>query len=440
MFTLNIFIICYLFAIYKGFKIKSGALIISPMFWLIASWGLIIGLYNFSGIIYNVDIELSTALYIAFNLLVFVIFYSIGKIMNNGDKSRNSEIYYMQRLNTKLYIKIALLGILMWLFDIYRLNSVAFGFRIEDLSISLIGAIGNMLLPLSLIIWLYELAFGIRFDKKLPSRAYLAATIFVVPSFVTAGRQPIIIICLSSVITLLYSLNQNKEYKYRRGIKNTLTLTIPLFISYLVLISNGRAGVSDKQVLFEYLFNSYTSTETINFVDAFGRFKDTILEGLYYYSHEIPMFGVLFKNYYFSPMFVTQFPYISRRLPSFLNLDINIVEVYLSTLYSRSGLSSHVWRTIIGSSIIDFGRIGGIFFIGILGFLTGIKKGIFRKKNSIHELIFQSVICTGIFFSIQFSPFVETAWAFPLFWLIIIPSIEKHIYKKDYEYCQDKES
>ena len=93
------------------------------------------------------------------------------------------------------------------------------------------------------------------------------------------------------------------------------------------------------------------------------------------------MFEVFFKNYD-GPMFfgMSQLHYISRRLPDSLGLNVNVAQLYLDNIGDRLGLSSHLWRTVIASFVIDFGRGGAVFFTALLGFLVGRKKRIFRKK------------------------------------------------------------
>jgi hypothetical protein len=138
------------------------------------------------------------------------------------------------------------------------------------------------------------------------------------------------------------------------------------------------------------------------------------------------MFEVFFNNYDGSLFFgMYQLHYISRRLPEFMNLNYDYASVFLDAMSNEFGLYSHVWRTAIAAFIIDFGRVGAVVLSAILGNIVGYKKKVFDNSNSIYDFLFLVILCVGAAFSIQYSPFNETAWAYPLFWLMIIPIIEK---------------
>lgn len=59
---------------------------------------------------------------------------------------------------------------------------------------------------------------------------------------------------------------------------------------------------------------------------------------------------------------------LSRRLPKFLGLDYTLVSNTVK--YLANGRFKGDWFTIIGSLIVDFGKIGALVAIIIIGFFV----------------------------------------------------------------------
>jgi oligosaccharide repeat unit polymerase len=418
--VLFIFIFFYYVIVYISLlKIKSN-LIISPSFWLLISWGFIFGLYYTSGIKYKFSLNYLTSAYIFLILILFLIFYFFG-INLKINKNRIDTINYRKKIWTLLYFILSIFGIILWIFDVLRLNNINFGYRINNFSISIIGTLGMLFLNLALIVWLYELAYSINFNKRIPLKAYISVIIYLVPAFVTSGRQPILIIVISTFIILVYSLKKNQNYKFKKTIKKFILFGILSFFFYAIMISTKRAGVSNKAALFEEIFKSKTPVYLLDFTNCLEGLGEVILEAIYYYSHQLSMFEIFYNNYNGTKFWgLAQFHYIGRRFP-----DVYYqAQTYIDITFSKVGVYSHVWMTAIASFIIDYGRFGTTIFVSILGFIIGRKRRKFNYIKTTYELVFLTLICTGIAFSIQFSPFSELSWAYPLYWLIVIPVFE----------------
>ncbi len=390
------------------------------------SWSLILGLYFFSGIEYSQNISSNTIIYVSVSLITYIVSFYYGTIINSRIIRRNILTSKELRINTKVLFIPAMIGSFIWIIEIYRLNEVLFGQRIENFRISLLGVLGYIFLSISLVIWLLELTYSLRYGSYIRFHGIVSAIIFLIPSVITAGRQSILIIIVSSTIIMLYSLRFKIPYNIRRSFKIVIVCLIAMITIYLIYISDVRSGVSNKIALFEYILGSTTSQDTINFANLFGPFKDLIMEGLYYYSHELPMFEVFFREYD-GPKFLGffQFHYIGRRLPISWGLNYDNAWYYIDLMSERNDLYSHVWRTALSSIIVDFGRIGAQIYISILGILSGRVYNNYNKSETSYNFVLLAIICTGVIFSIQYSPFNETGWAYPLFWILLLPLMQR---------------
>lgn len=413
------FIIIYLICFLGILKWKRK-LLMHPLFWLFFAYTIIIGLYLCAGILYGNQISSEVWFYIIGMFLLFILFFRLGeKIKFNGGNKNTID----ERINLKPYTLIGLTGSVLWVFDLFRLNKITLGMRINNFSISFIGTIGFTLLTISLITWLFEFSYAIE-DNRLPRLSGIISTIlYLMVSVLTAGRQNILIWVITTMIIFFYGIKK-KSYKYTKKILVVMVILIIAIAFYQVLIAETRSGVSglDRKVtLYEYMYNSDTSEETVEFCEKFGIFDSSGIEMLYYYSHEIPMFAMFYENYNAEPLYgAYEFSYIARRLPGFLELDTSYIWGDIEQFSTRYSVYDHVWRTCLGSFIIDFGRIGTGFFVAVLGFLTGYAYKLWRSKENTFRLVKQAVICTGIAFSIQYSPFQEQGWAYALYWLGII--------------------
>lgn len=419
------FVVGYILLLYRVFKFRSRKLLIEPLFWLFASWGLMMGLYYTSGIDYAYRLSLETWVYLLICWIVFLGAYFIGESYQVYLLRYHKSFYYGDTILSTVYYRLSLFCFILWMIDLFRLNRISFGYRIAEFSISKIGAICWLFVPLSIIVWLFELACAVQNNKRIPPRGYISALVFIIPAIVTAGRQALLIFLLSTFIVLGYSLNSLTIYRHRKAIK-IIGLIALIFVGwYLVVISTIRSGTVDKVALLEFTFNSKTPEMLVQFVKNSGGLGQVFLDFVYYYSHEVPGFEIFYR-YYDGPLFwgMFQMPYIGRRLPIGTQLDYDTAWAYLDMMAARAGIYSHTWRTAISSFIIDFGRVGTVFFIGLLGFAIGKKRKKFMYSKTQYELVFLSLICVGGFFSVQYSPFTETSWAYPLYWLIVIPIIE----------------
>ncbi|MFH6963247.1 hypothetical protein ACHRVK_12700 [Flavobacterium plurextorum] len=390
-------------------------------FWLFCAYGFLLITHFFSGIVYNYgDLYRILPYFIVCLFLVYsghevgrtFRIQSIGKVLN-------------VKLRTIGYLSV--FGSVIYIYDIFRMNSISFGSRIEDLSISPLGVIGNAMSGLSLLVWLYSLYFYKIEKIKISAIAYLSVMAYVAGGVLSAGRQAVIILVISSVILLIWSSKKNKENLKNASVMEVkkspkpwgVYVLVSLFISYFLFISEVRSGLSnifDKITVYEQGYNATTSERTLNLANNLGGFTDIYLESCYYYSHELIRLDLLYQYYDYPPLFgLSQMSYLERRFQWLVGKQGDISwDKQVFALEEKGRFSSHTWSTFIGNFIVDFGRVGTLFACFFMGLIIGIIYRRFKVCESPKRIIRLCIICTGTVFSIQFSPISELIYFTPL--------------------------
>jgi hypothetical protein len=302
---------------------------------------------------------------------------------------------------------------------------VKFGMRISDHQISTIGVLGNVLASFGIIVWLYGLYGYVIEKKRIRLISYLSLVSYVAGGVVSAGRQAILIIILSSVILVLWGLKSKRDTHKSVTFANIkksqpwgFYIVIGVFFAYFVSISNNRSRISDIDLRiksYETVFNAKTSEHALLTGEKLGPFQDIYMEFIYYYSQELIRLDLLFQDYHFPPLMgLSQLSYVERRIDWLIgtpsekswNEIVNVLE-------KKNKFNSHTWGTFITNFIIDFGRLGAPVVCLILGWIFGILFKEFKREANSFSVIRLSILCAGIVFSIQFSPVSELTWTVP---------------------------
>ncbi|MBR1749158.1 MAG: oligosaccharide repeat unit polymerase [Bacilli bacterium] len=417
--------------------------IISDTFWVIVPWTLCLFMYYFSGIHYQVKLEWYVFLYI----LLFWGSYFLGKCcykrvhikILGEDKKRNKIGLKVnrQKLNLKPLFYFSLISVIIYSIYMVSLNQIILGqtrtFNTNGFATALLICSSS-----SLVIWLYELSYALVYDKKVSWYAYFCMIIFNIPGFITSGRDALLIFIISTCIVLIYSGNVSKKIMKNKGktyssIKKKLLLSfIPIMI-YLVFLTSSRYGISAiKQFMWAggCTFPSYLEFIYYNL----GGLGKLILNAVFYYSSQFSKLSLIFQNYkgpYLGGLY--QLHYISRLLPTSWNLNYTLVIEGIAEAVNNSNVPGMrpFWETVIGYFIYDFGRYGAITMSFVLGIvIQWIKQNIMTLKSILNILIY-AFISLGFFIAIQFSPFFDYYFIFPLFWIIVLKLYVKNKYKKE---------
>lgn len=416
--ALVLFFVC-LIAVFTQTRSNST---LRPSFWLVIAYSFLLITHFFSGIDYFFG-NIYRILPYFLSCLTLVL---IGERLGRTIKSRPL-LGYFKISSVKLGL-FSIFGSALFIFDIIRLNEINFGTRIEDFSVSIVGVLGNMASSFGLLVWLTNL-YHYRINKsRISLISYLCVISFVAGGVLSAGRQAIILVALSSVILMIWSSKRNKEaYAVSSELRDIKApkpwgfyVILVLFLTYFMYISAIRSGISNidnKIAVYEKGFSATTSSETKNIVHNAGGLADIYIEFAYYYSHQLIRLDLLYQNYDFHPLLgLGQMTYFERRLQWLFGKQgeesWKQVEIALE---DKGRISSHTWSTFVADYIIDFGRVGALIACLITGLVFGVLFRKFKRNENSSTIVRQCLICGGVVFSIQFSPLAELIYFIPLF-------------------------
>ena len=431
-----IFFIIFALIFFIKIKKNSKKIILSEIFWLLFSWGICLCLYFFGGISYQYKLgnkELAYILVFLFMLILGIIF---GRKFVINSEVNNKIVSNDEKVNLKPLFIMSLISIIIYIICILYTNDITFGVT-RNINRSMFTTLLVFMADCSLIIWLYELANSLMKNKKLPIYAYLSFIIFLIPSLLISGRDGILIQLLSTFFIFIYCGNYNKERYgkvkniFRKHKRKLIAIILILFI-YFNFLSNSRYG-NDMISRFEWATKAKISDELMHIVKLLGNFGYLFLNFVYYYSSQFSKLSFIIDHYsgpYLYGFF--QLHILSRRLPESWGLNyINATNSadQIMRLHGYNGLVK-MWGTTIQHFIFDFGRIGAIVVVFIIGIFIGKIRRKFDRNKDEFSIIMQAMICTALFISVQISPIFDLSWIFPFLWIIIIEKIWKKKVKK----------
>lgn len=427
-----VLLICLLVIIFvftfKHISSKKGyKLVVSELFWIIFPWSICFILYFWGGITYTFNLDFGSILYI----LAFWGCFLLGRFIKTYKKKytgndEQSKLDYERKINLLPLFFVSLISVIIYTISIILTNDISFGVT-RNINTGAVNTIFLFLSNVSLIIWLYELAYSLLNDKKMPLFAYISFFIYSVPALLISGRDAIMLIVISTVITFLYAGNfaineLKKEGKTFKQLIKLILIVFVIIIFYFVFLSSNRYGNSMIK-LFEWSAGARFSDDLIYISDNCGNIGSFFLNALYYYSSQLSKLSFVIDNYdgpYLGGLF--QFHYISRRLPDSWNMNYTMVTTSAYNLMNANGVPGlhSLWDTVIGYFIYDFGRIGSLVVSFICGYFVGRIRNKFENDKNIINILYQIMICLAMFITVEFSPIFNTGWVFPLCWLIFI--------------------
>ena len=389
----------------------------NELFWMFIFWGLIIGVYIFSGVEwrYCVSIEL------LFYLLIVFFSFMFGR---KYGYTRKVKVFYQKysQKNLNIFLILGLSGVFLFTVDYIRLNGL---FTIKSgYNISIIGSLGYLMIPILLILGLYMLSVNLVENGKISIKAILLLLAYSIPCILNSGRESIVFIIIGvAAIYGYYAFFIKKSYRYINLKKFLASIFIAIFIictiCFIVHISKERFGDNEVST---FLNTHYVTLDVIREAETWGDFEFLYFNIASYFSHQLSFLEFIFKEYHGPYMFgMYELNIISRRLPTILGLDYSLVSQQLKQLYLLKGVSySGDWFTILGSLIVDFGRVGSIIFMYLCGYLCGIVKKKLNVSCDIRYVVLRAIICICMFSSIQLGPFYNILIYGAFIWWLII--------------------
>lgn len=421
------FFIIFALVVIRLYK-KGRSILVNDVFWLIASWSLMLGIYLFSGINYYYKASLNDFLYI----IAFFVLYLLGRYVGLHSKNRNNYKPHRVRVSDNVLLILTIFGAVLRIFDVVRLNGFLNIDRFNVRS-SFIGILGSLFSPIGLPLFFLIAIKAKKKGKRIPIKAFIALIMYVLPVILLSGRLNLMFALFAIIIVLfavesrnvnLTNLNEKKMPRKRRRIVTILVgLGIFAFLAYSNSIISNRFSSLDRLFLASGLNDSFTLDETsLFFYSKFGVFGALVFQILNYYSAQFKNIALIIDNFR-GPysLGLMQIPYIARRTSIFRDIvDRTNDSLLIATSQGSRGFTGvgSTWVTVVGNMVIDFGLLGGLLVIFIIGILIGRKRAVYlRNSESSYEFIIQAMLCICMFFTIQLSPFFESSLVYGFIWI-----------------------
>jgi len=259
----------------------------------------------------------------------------------------------------------------------------------------------------------------IRWWSRLGLLAYLSTYLLA------AGRSGLVMGGISLLVVAAASL-QFLRKRYRR-LKSMLLLAALAFLlgaGYITLVVTSRwIGTMDNKIVYMNALGQSRLDEGFReSLRPFGPVGDLVVEIFYYLSPQL--YGLEHTLTYYRGGFgwgAVQFPYFTRRIEQVFNVNLlqRIVDADRMA-FIRRGLAPNFFRTAVQTTFIDFGPVLALPFVGLCSFLAGRSRARAVRTQSPYAIALQGLVCAGAVWTIIFSPFVETGWAFPMLWLLVL--------------------
>lgn len=416
--------------------------------WMVLAWGLLILVHLFSPIEYlSYQLSTSTVLYCALWVGLFVVGDELGYRFsrNRGFPGIDASAVWVTAYNRRMtqiltvlsLVGLVLLGMTTGIISVITSGSGLAQLRvgqIEGTNEGIVKTVATLLASVGLVAFLVDLSASILSNNRFHwfstagFIAYLCIYIF------SAGRSGWILGggCLLIVIVASRQLLK-KRYKYFRRLAAILIVAGILGSSYFIAVvttrTHGWTGDMDNKIkVFSSMGHSVLDDDFRESLRPIGAAGDTVIEIFYYLSPQL--YGLEHGQLYYRGDLgsgMIQFPYITRRFEQLFDvylLDrINDADRWS---FEQFGLAPNFFRTAVHSTFIDFGLILSLPFVLGCGFWAGRNRATAIHLRAPLAIALQALICSGAAWTIIFSPFIETGWAFPLMWFLVLKIIMRH--------------
>ncbi len=249
-------------------------------------------------------------------------------------------------------------------------------------SASIYGQIASLGTWASMFCFIYGLLFRPQLHRWKFLLMMLPIFGFFSLSVLSAGRQTALQIMLLLLLVTLVSRNlqagrnigRRIRRKISRGEKFAIGLVSGLMISYMGFIAVARNDGSisdDKSVMLMQLFEFRFQPWVEQFFANMGTgLRGAFVEGVIYFSSPVGLFENFLNQRWTMHWGETTFPFMARQLQRFTGAPITPAFLDKVDTLNESGVIGVGWTTSISSYILDYGYIGAILFMFVLGYYS----------------------------------------------------------------------
>lgn len=279
-------------------------------------------------------------------------------------------------------------------------------------------------LPVGLIL----IANAIREDRPVPLLAWVGVLASESIYMTTAGRQGLAIASVAAIITVVSSFAQRATpYLHRRSLFAPLAGVLLVFSAYFVYNVATRGTVDGdmdaKLEMIERVYGAYVDPGFRESVRPLGSLGDTACELYLYLGTQLPGLTALLRDYRPGPDFgLGLVPFFTRRVESLTGLAL-LEPIYegQKDVFVNMGMPGNFYLTAAGSTFESFGAFGALLVVWAVGALSGWNRRRLQSAPTGQGLAMQALLCAGAGFTIIYWPTIEAGFAFPVFWLLLLP-------------------
>lgn len=430
---MNIFVILFIIIATILVLRSNYKILCHDVFWLGTLWTFIIGVYLTCGVNYgNYGLSFWLIAYLLICLFAFRHGRTKAFMSSKYMYNTNKEDVQLAEKNITIFAIIGLVGVVIFLYDLYRLNGLLIflkqsGYKMEY-ETSILGSIGVLVIPSLLVVGIYKIAEGLFKKNKFNIFGLLLLLGYSVPCIINNGRESLLYIIIA-VLSIIGCKNQLNNINKSRSLKSYIFAFFALigvlsFLWLMIHISKDRFTENEITV---FLSEYDVSSRTMQDGAKWGDFEFLYYNILSYFSHQIPFLDFTLQEYDGPHLFgMYELNIISRRLPDFLELDYRLVSSHLHKMYSSYNVDfSGAWNTVLGSFIIDFGRIGCVIVCYLLGYVTGNIRKLLLITHDIKYVVLTALVCLCSFSTVQLGPFYQMLIYMSFVWWYIIFETKK---------------
>lgn len=185
----------------------------------------------------------------------------------------------------------------------------------------------------------------------------------------TAGRQAPLQLIL--ITLFLESIRRRRIGKGPARLNVLRSAVIGLGIAYLIYVTISRTtvDVESKADVFLRLFRASLSPGLDETLMAFGQdIRDVMVEGLMYFSHTPSLFAASSEIDFGGPYWgMMNFPFLLRQLEPVFGHSVAAVLELKRFYIGTERVLGVGWDTALSGMIMDFGRVGMLGFMMLLG-------------------------------------------------------------------------
>jgi hypothetical protein len=377
IFSLSLFLVCLFFLLFSRKRYEKAP---HPEVLVLLSFSLCLVYLGLSTIWWNIEFSLFSFSIILSFLMFLILGFRLGNVFQGRGKS-SIVLNYRSRVIFSIigmliyasYASYSLIQSGLWAQELsaIRVSKLANRYEGSDVMLSIARSCFLVTVP----VYIFLRSSGRGWIKRVFTIFFvLSSALFVLEGVLSATRMNILILILIFVLSLSVQKHGSKKYNSESRSIRLLQLSVLIAAGWLVLVAIPAARNTDMFIsgLNFYLARSHSAELNEMYLSDNGVFS-IVVYSLRYLSIGIVKLIDLINSYDYGYWAFEGYNIkVFTKVFSFLGFNtgsdwLGVREAYQT--YSNSlGYNDNPWKTLIGDLVIDFGLLGGLLIISVLGF------------------------------------------------------------------------